>query len=94
MSGLLKQHRDAILRIAAKYGARSVRVFGSMAKGTQTQHSDFDILVELESGRSLLDQIGLKQDLEELLDRSVDVVVEGGISPYLEERILAEAVPL
>jgi predicted nucleotidyltransferase len=48
----------------------------------------------MEEGRSLLDQVGLQQELEELLGRKVDVVVEGGISPYLEQRILAGAVPL
>jgi uncharacterized protein len=90
----LEKQRDAILRIAAKHGARNVRVFGSTARGTTTAHSDVDILVDLEQGRSLLDQVGLKQELEDLLGRNVDVVVEGGISPYLEERILAEAVPL
>lgn len=90
----LEPKRAAILRIAEKFGARNVRVFGSVARNASSTTSDFDILVDLEPGRSLLDQIGLKQELEELLGRSVDVVVEGGISPYLEERILAEAVPL
>lgn len=90
----LERHREAILRIAAKYGAHNVRVFGSTLRGTATERSDIDILVDLEPNRSLLDQVGLKQDLEELLGRRVDVVVEGGVSPYLEERILAEAVPL
>jgi hypothetical protein len=94
MTQPLEQHREAILRIAAKYGARNVRVFGSAIRGTAAEDSDVDLLVDLEPGRSLLDQIGLKQELEELLGRSVDVVVEGGISPYLEERIFAEAVPL
>ena len=94
MKGRLEQHRDAILRIAAKYGARNIRVFGSTVHGTSTERSDVDILVDLEPDRSLLDQVGLKQELEELLGRRVDVVVEGGISPYLEERILSEAVPL
>ena len=90
----LKQQRDSILRIAAAHGARNVRVFGSHSRGAESEKSDFDLLVDLEPGRSLLDQVGLKQDLEELLGRNVDVVVEGGISPYLEERILSEAVPL
>jgi predicted nucleotidyltransferase len=94
MTRPLKEKREAILRIAAKYGARNVRVFGSTARRTTTELSDVDILVDLEPGRSLLDQIGLQQELEELLGRDVDVVVEGGISRYLEERILAEAVPL
>ena len=94
MTRLLEQHRAAILRIAAKFGARNVRVFGSTARGGATETSDIDILVELDAGRSLLDQVGLQQELQELLGRNVDVVVEGGISPYLEERILSEAVPL
>lgn len=94
MTRQLEQQREAILRIAAKYGARNVRVFGSVVRGAETAYSDIDLLVDLEAGRSLLDQVGLKQELEELLGRSVDVVVEGGISPYLEERILSEAVPL
>jgi predicted nucleotidyltransferase len=91
---LLRNQRDAILRIAAKHGARNVRVFGSTLNDTARDDSDIDILVALDANRSLLDQVGLKQDLEQLLGRAVDVVVEGGISPYLEERILAEAVPL
>jgi predicted nucleotidyltransferase len=94
MVQLLANQREAILRIAAKYGARNVRVFGSMIRGTATENSDVDILVDLDEDRSLLDHVGLKQDLEELLGRNVDVVVEGGISPYLQERILTEAVPL
>jgi predicted nucleotidyltransferase len=94
MTQLLQKQREAILRIAAKYGARNVRVFGSMVDRTDAENSDVDLLVDLEAGRSLLDQVGLKQELEELLGRSVDIVVEGGISPYLKERIFAEAVPL
>jgi predicted nucleotidyltransferase len=94
MTQTVEQQRDAILRIAAKYGAHNVRVFGSAAGDDATETSDIDLLVDLEPNRSLLDQVGLKQELEELLGRTVDVVVEGGISPYLEERILSEAVPL
>jgi hypothetical protein len=94
MTQLLEKQREAILRIAAKYGARNVRVFGSSADGSATEGSDVDLLVDLEPGRSLLDQVGLQQELQELLGRSVDIVVEGGISPYLEDRIFAEAVPL
>jgi predicted nucleotidyltransferase len=94
MNQTLHQQREAILRIAGKYGARNVRVFGSTSRGEENDTSDIDLLVDLESGRSLLDQVGLKQEIEELLGRRVDIVVEGGISPYLEERILSEAVPL
>ena len=94
MTRLLEENRTEILQLAAKYGARNVRVFGSTARGSGRDDSDVDILVDLEEGRSLLDQVGFQQELEELLGRKVDVVVEGGISPYLEVRILSEAVPL
>lgn len=56
--------------------------------------SDIDLLVTMEKGRSYFDLVGLWQDLEELLGRKVDVVTDGGLSPYLKDRILAEAVPL
>jgi predicted nucleotidyltransferase len=56
--------------------------------------SDLDLLVTLGEGHSLLDLVGLKQDLEDLVHRSVDVVTEKALSPYLRERVLSEAVPL
>jgi uncharacterized protein len=48
----------------------------------------------MEKGRNLLDLVGFWQDVEELLGRKVDVIPDGGVSPYLRERILSEAVPL
>jgi len=92
--GQIRSQRDAILRLAARYGIRNVRLFGSVARGESTAQSDVDVLVDFEPGRSLLDQVGFEQDLEALLGCNVDVVAEGGISPYLEARILREARPL
>jgi len=69
-------------------------VFGSTARGDARAVSDVDLLVEMEPGRSMLDFVGLWQDLQELLGTSVDLVSEGGISPYLREKILSEAVAL
>ena len=51
---LLKEKRDEILRSAAKYGARNIRVFGSLARGEADEKSDIDFLVEMEPGKSLL----------------------------------------
>ena len=90
----LRSRKAAVLRLAAKYGIQSVRVFGSVARGQAAAASDVDILVEFEQGRSLLDQVGFQQDLEAMLGCQVDVVVRGGISPHLEGRILEEAVRL
>ena len=76
------------------YGARDVRVFGSRVRGTARPDSDVDILVKLEAGRSLLDLIAIKQDLEDLLGCKVDVVTEAAISPYIREQVLNEAAAL
>ena len=83
-----------IERVARSHGAQSVRVFGSRARGDARPESDLDLLVSLEPGRSLLDLIAIKQDLEDILHIAVDVVTEAGLSPYLRDRILAEARPL
>ncbi|HWQ27399.1 MAG TPA: nucleotidyltransferase family protein [Dehalococcoidia bacterium] len=90
----LREKREEILRIAARHGARNVRVFGSAARGEAGAESDLDLLVEFEPGRSLLDQAALVRDLEELLGRKVDVVTEGGLYWLLRRRILKEARPL
>ena len=82
------------MRCAASHGARNVRVFGSIAKGEAGTTSDVDLLVEMEPGRSLLDLVGLWQDLEDLLGGQVDVLSDHGLSPHLSDRINAEAVPL
>jgi uncharacterized protein len=90
----LQQKRSDILRIAAQYGARNLRVFGSVARGDDRAHSDVDLLVDMDPDRSLLDVVGLGQDLEELLDRRVDVLTGASLHPTLRDRILAESRPL
>lgn len=94
MSGILRQYRAEILDLAKRHGADNVRVFGSLARGEGAETSDLDLLVTLAEGTSLLDLVGLKQDLEDLVHRPVDVVTERSLSPYLRERVLSEAVPL
>ena len=91
---LLKANRDEILRLAAQHGAHHVRVFGSVARGEAGPASDIDLLVQMDRGRSLLDLIELGQELESVLNRKVDILTDEGLSPYLEQRIHAEAVPL
>jgi predicted nucleotidyltransferase len=91
---LLQEKREAILGVAAAHGARDVRVFGSWARGDARPDSDIDLLVRLDPGRSLLDLVAIKQDLEDLLGCRIDVVTEAGVSPYIRERVLSEAVRL
>ena len=94
LEALLGQKRQDVLRIAGKYGARHVRVFGSVARGEADAGSDVDFLVELDPGRSLLDLGGLQFELEALLGRPVDVVTERGLKARIRERVLREAVPV
>lgn len=94
LSQWILRRRDQILEIAARHGARNVRIFGSTARGEDEERSDLDLLVEMEPGRSLLDRIALGQDLEDLLDREVDVVNEKALHRWIRERVLSEAIPL
>ncbi len=94
LSDLLKAQRPAILQLAAQHGASNVRVFGSIARGEAGPESDVDLLVTLADDRSLLDLVGLWQDLEDLLEHKVDVVTDGGLNERMRERVLAEAVAL
>lgn len=90
----LDTKRHDILRIAAAHGARNVRLFGSAARGEDRAGSDVDLLVDMEAGRSLLDLIALGQDLEDLLQRKVDVLTDQSVHPAIRPHILAGARPL
>jgi uncharacterized protein len=91
---LLQSKRQDILRIAAKYGAYNVRIFGSVARGEADEQSDIDLLVNMEPGRSLFDPGGLLADLEDLLGCNVDVVTEDGLRDRIRDRVLKEAIAL
>ena len=90
----IRHHRLKLLRVAEEHGARNVRVFGSVARGTERAASDLDLFVELDADRSLFDLVGLHFAIEDIVGGRVDVVTERGLSPYLRDRILGEAVPL
>jgi predicted nucleotidyltransferase len=90
---LLHSKRAEILALAERYGAYNVRVFGSVARGEAGPASDVDLLVDLRPEVGL-EYIALWQDLQDLLDREVDLVTEQALPPYLRPRVLREAVPL
>jgi len=91
---MLQVRRNDILSVAERYGARNVRVFGSVARGDARPDSDVDILVDMEPGRSLFDLGGLLSELQTLLDVDVDVVTEKGLRPRIRAQVMREAVPL
>lgn len=90
---LLHERRGDILAIAARNGATNVRVFGSVARGEESPDSDVDLLVDMEPGCSLLDQVRIRRALTELLGLEVDVVTSGGLLDR-DDVIIEEATPV
>lgn len=91
---LILPNRDLIQHIAARHGAVNVRVFGSIARGEAGPQSDIDLLVEAGPATSAWFPGGLVADLEDLLGRRVDVIIERGLSPDVRDQVLAEAIPV
>ena len=90
----LTEIREDVHRIAAARGATNVRLLGSTGRGKQNVSSNLGLLVDMTEGRTLFDLIALSNELEESLGVEVDVVTEASLSPYMRDRILAEAVAL
>jgi predicted nucleotidyltransferase/DNA-binding XRE family transcriptional regulator len=78
-SAVLYVHKAEVKRIAKRHKATAVKVFGSVARGQDKPGSDVDLLVTFAPDATLYDQVGLAQDVEELLGIGVDVVSEGGL---------------
>ncbi len=91
---LRRSSRLQILQLAASYGARNVRVFGSTARGDNSPASDVDLLVDLDPDRTLMDLGGLLIELQEMLHVPVDVATERMLRPKVRDQALREAVQL
>ena len=91
---LLTEKKADILRLADRYGAVNVRIFGSTARGDDGPSSDIDMLVEAGPKRAPFFPAGLKEDLEALLQRRVDVVTPGALHWYIKDRGMRAAQPL
>jgi len=82
--------RNKIIPILERYEVKKAAVFGSFVRGEQKKDSDIDILVEFKGKKSLLDLAGLKIELEDTLQRKVDVLTYNSLHPLLRDRILKE----
>lgn len=91
---LRSKKREEVLRLAKQHGAFNLRVFGSVARGEANDSSDIDLVVDWEPGRSLLDHVGLDQDLQELLGAKVHIGTERPLHWYVRDKILREAISL
>lgn len=92
----LRRHRRALIDIAARRGARNVRVFGSVARGDDTDTSDIDLLVDLDVGVGVgvVSLAGLTRELAELLGVDVDVVPSAALKHAIRDEVLSEAIAL
>jgi predicted nucleotidyltransferase len=88
------RNRASIRAVVAAHNARCPRVFGSVARGDDQPGSDVDILVDFTDEASVLDEVGLRLALTDLLQVDVDVVAADTLRGALLERVLHEAVPV
>lgn len=91
----LRRKRRRIISLLERGGARHPRVFGSVARGTDTaDDSDVDVMVDLDDDVSVVRLVGLQRQLSELLGLPVDLVPADALKPAVRERAMAESVEL
>lgn len=86
--------RSEVLAISKRHGASNLRLFGSVATGHETTGSDLDLLIELDDKQTLLGLISLRQELESLLDCTVDITEVQTLHPLIRSDVLKQAVVL
>ncbi len=91
---LLRERRMEIELIAARHGARNLRVFGSVARNEAKPDRDIDLLIDTAPETSSWLPSGLILDLQDLLGRRVEIVTEKALRSEIRDRVLGEAVPL
>ncbi len=94
MSDQIEAVREKIIDVLHRNDVKRASFFGSIVRGEMTEESDVDILVEFEGRKSLLDLAHLKNDLEDTINRRVDILTYKSLHPRLKDRILAEQVPI
>ncbi len=89
------ENRSLIKSLCARFGAKHIRVFGSVARQEDTEESDIDFIVELPGGYDLFKQrMPLTDALKRLLDKDIDLIPEHELNQYLRESVLSEAIAL
>lgn len=91
----LHTQRDEINAAGKRFGARRIRIFGSVARGEERPDSDIDFLVDFPSGYDLFTQrLPLAERLEAITGRRVDLIPEHELNRHIQHEVLAEAVEL
>lgn len=93
-SEALAKHRDEVLAIIARYPVSNPRVFGSTARGEDTEGSDLDLLVEHSGQASTFDLARLETELEKVLHTRVEIQTPGGLSGKVAIRVAQDLRPI
>ena len=88
----IEEIKEKIQPIMIRHRIKRAGIFGSVARGVATAKSDIDILVELGEKISLLEFVGIKYELEDLLGKKVDLVEYDAVKPRLRNRIMSEEI--
>nr|PZM98694.1 MAG: hypothetical protein DIU74_13330 [Pseudomonadota bacterium] len=86
--------RKRLEEVRRRNDVERLLVFGSVARGEETEQSDVDLLVRFTKRKSLLDLVRIEREFSEALGRKVDLLTEGSLSPYLRDQILGQAAVL
>lgn len=88
------EQRNIILDTVSKYSPKLVGVFGSYARGENTENSDLDILIDFEPALDLLTLVGIEQELSRKLKIKVDLITARSLNPALKVYVEKDYVPL
>jgi len=86
----LKTIKKQIIPVLRNHDIKKAGIFGSFARGEAKKNSDIDIVVKIKKNISLLDFVGIKLELEDVLAKKVDLVEYDNLRPIIKERILSE----
>ena len=89
---LKEEIKEKIISILVKHGIKRILVFGSYARNEATPKSDLDLIVDFPEGTSLLDHVGIEIELSEALNMKIELLSRNGISPYIKDHVLEEAI--
>jgi predicted nucleotidyltransferase len=88
----IEKIKHTIISILKRHSITRAGIFGSFARGNENPDSDIDILVEFDKQISLLEFVGIKYELEDILEKKVDLVEYQSIKPRLKKRIMSEEI--
>ncbi len=94
MQNNINHIKRAILPVLRKYGIKSASIVGSVARNESTEDSDLDIVVEISDKISLLTFSKIKIELEETINRKVDLMERSAIKPMLKKQILKDEIKI